>query len=384
MSAGLLLRGAPLWLRAVALGCGWLGAALALNLTILLGVPMATLIESDARPEVGTLSESCALAGYDMPIAPTPAQAAAGEVLLRPISPGPLALLRVPECAREPTAIPSEAASVSILPGGRALFARLRPPEARYEWFLAPGREAAEEPVALAGWTPNRGMPVLLAGGTHAAWVAPRPSEQGYAVREPPYASVVVQELATGKVERKPISGVEAGGWRLLGGAGAAGPFVIQRDGPRRFVSLDGEARASGPAPAQPGPEHDGELTDVVLFERGWVGWDVYAEARRYVVAWDLAGGRGRVEEPRGRGITACAADPAGRFVAYSTSTNLNVGSVPDAVVLLRAADGVELFRRRLPRYARAQVALLAGGFFVWSDSSARPPRVRVLRLPEP
>ncbi|HEY6549202.1 MAG TPA: hypothetical protein VI589_14900, partial [Vicinamibacteria bacterium] len=133
--------------------------------------------------------------------------------------------------------------------------------------------------------------------------------------------------------------------------------------------------------PRQPGPELERLLSEVVLLADGWLGWDVYTEDRRYLVAWDLPGGRGRVEEPKGRGVTAAAADPAGRYVAYSTTTTLSVGSVPDAVALLSTSDGSDLWRRQLPRFARAQVALFAE-HFAWSDSTSVPPRVRVLRLP--
>jgi hypothetical protein len=154
-------------------------------------------------------------------------------------------------------------------------------------------------------------------------------------------------------------------------------------DVPREFRNVGPDGAPLDERPRQPGPGFERMLSEVALQPGGWVGWDIYAEDRRYVVAWDLQGGRGRIDEPKGRGISSAAADPSGRYVAYSTSSTLNVGAVPDAVALLAASDGSDVWRRRLPRYARAQVALFTE-HLAWSDSTAVPPRVRVLRLPAP
>jgi hypothetical protein len=380
---GAALRSRPVWLGLSAQALGAAVLAVPLNIALLVVIPTLTLIERDSRPDVGELDETRTLEGYDLPVAARPGVAAAGHVLLRPSSGPTFVLLRLPGCALEPTAIPVDAAQVSLLPGGRALFARLRPREARYDWFLAPGGDREPRPLALADWTERLPPPVLLSGGAHAAWLEPRQTEAGYAVSEPPWAFLVVLDLATGSARRVPLATVGRGSWRLVGGDGPEGPFRIRRDGPRELLSIDAAGAVSPSRPAQPGPELEGALDELVLFRDGWLGWDVYTERPRYIVAWDLAGGRGRVEEPKGRGISSAAADPRGRFVAYSTTTTLNVGGVPDAVVLVRAADGREIFRRTLPRYTRAQVAL-PDGFFVWSDASVRPGRVRVHPLPPP
>jgi hypothetical protein len=375
----LLRRQAP-WARAGALLLGLCGATVALNLAFLVGIPTLTLIERDSRPEVGDLPEACAASGFDMPFAPTPALARAGRVLVRPLSQGSnLSWLGVPGCALVPTSIPSSAAAVSSETGGATLYALMRPPDARYEWFLA-GADGSTRPLAL-DWRPGLGMPVLLPGGSHVAWLERRLTEAGSAVSEPPFVSLARQPIEGGAAARSPLSGLERGNWRLVEGAGPGGPFLIVSDVPREFRTVESSGALRDERPRQPGPELERLLSEVVLLPDGWLGWDVYTEDRRYLVAWDLPGGRGRVEEPKGRGVTAAAADPAGRYVAYSTTTTLSVGSVPDAVALLRATDGSDLWRRQLPRFARAQVALF-GDHFAWSDSTSVPPRVRVLRLP--
>lgn len=375
-----LLRRQPVSVRGGALLVGLGGATVALNVAFLVVIPTWTLIERDPRPETGDLPEACSASGFDMPFAPPPALARAGRVLLRPLKEGAsLAWLSVPGCTLVPTTIPSHAAAVSSEAGGTTLYALLRPPDARYEWFLA-APDGRSRPLALA-WVQRLGMPVLLPGGSHVAWLEPRLTETGSAVREPPFVSLVVQHVASGSLQHRPLGGLERGNWRLIDGDGPEGPFRILSDVPREFRSIGSDGTLLAGRPRQPGPELERMLSEVTLQPEGWLGWDVYAEDRRYLVAWDLPGGRGRVEEPKGRSITSASADPGGRYVAYSTSTTLNVGSVPDAVALLRASDGSDLWRRRLPRYARAQVALFLE-HLAWSDSTSVPPRVRVLRLP--
>lgn len=383
---GLLLVRRPLWLRGLAAALTLAAATVALNIAILVAIPTATMIEHDPRPDVGELSEACRFAGYDMPYPPSTRLAEAGRAVLRPVAPAAatLALLHLPECVLEPTALPADTAQLSMRPSGAALFAVMRRADASYEWFVAPAGASAPRAVSLGDWNGRDGGPVLVDEGRHAAWLAARRSERGYAVREPPWADLVTFDLATGEERRTTVSGLDRGHWRLLDAPGADGPFLVVRDGDREYARLDASGHALAERPRQPGPEYAQMLSDVLLLEGGWLGWDVYAEERRYVVAWDLPAGRGRVDEPKGRGITSAAADPAGRFVAYSTTPTLNVGRVRDAVVLLDATDGRELFRRSLPSYARAQVALVGGGFFAWSDAREAPGFVRVHPLPAP
>jgi hypothetical protein len=53
-----------------------------------------------------------------------------------------------------------------------------------------------------------------------------------------------------------------------------------------------------------------------------------------------------------------------------SVGTSLNIGKAQDAVYVLSAADGREVFRKYLPRYSRSPVAFLRPHFFVYSDQS--------------
>ena len=89
------------------------------------------------------------------------------------------------------------------------------------------------------------------------------------------------------------------------------------------------------------------------VFRNGWVAWDGYRDTGRYRVAWDIQGAKGLHEIPKGRGITSVSVSPSGRLIAISVTTNLNIGSVRDAVYVLRTSDGREVFRFAVSKTVR-------------------------------
>jgi hypothetical protein len=120
-----------------------------------------------------------------------------------------------------------------------------------------------------------------------------------------------------------------------------------------------------------------------------WLRWDAYREEGPYLLRWSTRHGDGGHQMPLGRSITAAALDPAGEYVAASTTTSLNIGSIDDAVFVLRTRDGTPVWRKAIGRYTRSQVAFLGTDYFVFSDvettgRSDRPltGRVRAFRLP--
>jgi hypothetical protein len=114
-----------------------------------------------------------------------------------------------------------------------------------------------------------------------------------------------------------------------------------------------------------------------------WLAWDAYVESGRYRFAWSTKSGAARRDVPKGRGITAGALEPRGRYVAISTTTALNIGAIADTVLVLRASDGSEVFRRTLPSYARSQVAFLGDDYFAYTEIDSGASRTRVLRIRE-
>ena len=72
-----------------------------------------------------------------------------------------------------------------------------------------------------------------------------------------------------------------------------------------------------------------------------------------------LPGGSGEVEIPRGRSIESLSVAPDGRHIAFSLESRLSIGEIDSAVVLLRSADGQELYRRYHPQFTRTHLAFL-------------------------
>jgi hypothetical protein len=111
----------------------------------------------------------------------------------------------------------------------------------------------------------------------------------------------------------------------------------------------------------------------------GWLAWDAYKDNEPYSITWQLAGDPETYRLPRGRSITSAAVDPAGQYVAVSATTTYSIGAVKDLVLVLRADDHSEVFRKYLPTYSRSQVAFLAPKWFAYDEGGI----VRVLQLPQ-
>jgi hypothetical protein len=119
-------------------------------------------------------------------------------------------------------------------------------------------------------------------------------------------------------------------------------------------------------------------------YEEGqWLAWDAYVEGRPKRAAWSTRAGQGSYTVPRGRGITAAALSTGGKFVAFSTTTELNIGSIADTVLIMRASDGADVFRKTLPAYARSHVAFLGERHFAYTDIAGVTATTRVIVLPE-
>ena len=100
-------------------------------------------------------------------------------------------------------------------------------------------------------------------------------------------------------------------------------------------------------------------------------------------MSWTLDGQSGRHEVPLGSGITDVAVSSDGTYIAISTSSGLNIGSVPDTVYVLRSVDGSEVFRRTLPRYARSQLSILGPRHLAYSRYDGDRQWIEVVELPD-
>ena len=75
--------------------------------------------------------------------------------------------------------------------------------------------------------------------------------------------------------------------------------------------------------------------------------------------------------------------DPDGAYIAISETNAIRDNNVQDAVYVLRARDGKEVWHRHLPRYAGSSLlAFLGEKLFAYTDSDGTHPTVRVLQIP--
>jgi hypothetical protein len=350
----------------------------------MVAIPARALIETEAAVDAGNWKTVCAVA--DMSLAtvrssPDLPLERAGQAWLMGTAVNSYAVLSMPGCRSQPVAFPPSASPVSapfVVPGGRALFSTWDVNAARNTWWTYDGAvRALPRPPA----DPNRATPILSTDGNWAAWVEYIPG----ATVTPLPQQVVIQSLRDEQSRRVSLPRPGRSELVLLGLDMDARELTFYehtsgtRQGSLTVFGLDG-ARRPGPLSAE---GVDPQATTFLRLGSGWVAWDAYRENEPYRIAWSLPNGRGTRRIAKGRGITAVAVDPGGTYVAVSTTTNLNIGNIKDAVFVLRASDGQEVWRRTLPRYARASVAFLSERWFAYTDWDGLHATTRVLQIPD-
>ena len=70
----------------------------------------------------------------------------------------------------------------------------------------------------------------------------------------------------------------------------------------------------------------------------------------------------------KGWGVSSIAPSPDGRYLAIAMANTVSIVDTRDAVYVLRAADGAEVFRRRLPKGTWPSVAFAGADRFLYSD----------------
>jgi hypothetical protein len=254
----------------------------------------------------------------------------------------------------------SAAGYVTYVAGVHALYMTATPPSARQSWFVFDAESSTKVPIGLIGT--NQGQfPILSNDGGSVAWLRP------VAGATPPIQfEAVIQRAGTGDERVVDLSALGSIGLVQLVQLDTKAEEIIVARGLRQlfWVGFDGRVRHTLPKPesVEPQPQTFRLLAD------GWVAWDAYREDLPYRVAWSLRTGHGSLRVPKGRSITALAVSPDRRRIAVSVTSSISVGSTPDAVFVVRVADGAEVFRRYLPKYARARVAFPDPNRFVYTD----------------
>ena len=363
----------------------------------LLALPAHFLIEHDVRAEQRSWKVACRLPNESLVVVGyKPAVVRSGDTMLVSDPTTRLARVAVTDspggetsCAVAGLALPLPTANDApawVGDGGRALMVSTARQTGAQSWLWIAAPDAP--PVRLeepAGRRAADGGPVVSVDGRSVAWLTPVPNSG-----QPPVLAIVVRPLpASAPSSASAPASKPADVVIDLGRLGLAS-FVL-RDvdtvtrevllamNERSFVSLSFDGTPHGP-PLRPDGVHPLHMTFRRLGD-GWVAWDGYKEDG-YTIAWSLPAGSGRHHVPRGRAITDLAVQPDGRLIAVSVTTSLSIGEVRDAVYVLRAADGVEVFRHYLPRYARSVVLFPARDLFAYTDWDGSRATTVVLRVP--
>jgi hypothetical protein len=259
----------------------------------------------------------------------------------------------------------------SVSPGGRAVVQRYDTHGSKRSWWLEDGNGSLTPLEVPPGYLDRDGAPILSVDGRWAGWLLAIP-ESG----PPMLDRVLLRPLdSVGKEKTIDLSGLGPASYVLKKVNMAAEEIEVWRPAGLIAVGFDGKVRRESIGAGETRPQ----ATTYQELGPWWLAWDAYREEGRYRVQWSLKSGSGVHGVPLGRSIHSAAFDESGKLVAVSVGTSLNIGKAQDAVYVLRAADGQEVFRKYLPAYMRSPVAFLEGGYFAYSDRKG----VRVLRVAE-
>ena len=355
------------WRRGAVLPPVAIAVAMALNWAYLIAIPTMFLEEPDTAAEHVSWSMECSA-----PAAFQTNLRTGTELWVRfsAVS-SDYGVLTMPGCKVTAVSLPKPAFTspatleflmdpISASAGGRAIAQMSQPREGRLSWWLTPGAppkpNAAllpiEPPPAHSG---SGGAPVLSTDGQWAAWLEAIPN-----TGPPVLDRVFLRALDSREHERiVDLSGLGPASYSVQKLDMKSGELLLWKTDRLVSVGLDGRLRKEF---GRPGAAHPQSGTYIEMGEN-WLAWDAYREDGNYIVEWWLPSGSGSHRVPLGRSIHSSSVDSRGKWIAVSVGTGLNIGSARDAVYVLSAADGHEVFRKYLPRFTRTPVAFLDGGF---------------------
>jgi hypothetical protein len=357
----------PGWRRAIPLLLAFPLAFLLAQPVFMVAIPTAFLEEPDLARENVSWKTLCSVPDVEQTQFHT-----ASEIWVRYSQhPNQYAVLTMPDCRLARVTLPEPHLSpggkvdfmidvTSVIPGGRAVVRRWETGAGKASWWMVPGPESPLEP--LPGEYAANSAPILSTDTAWTAWI-----ERDRLFLRP--------RNPNGKERVVDLSGLGLGSFVLRRVDVASEEIRLWQNDRLVIAGFDGKLKHEYPRPNGLRPQYN------TFLESGdhWLAWDAYRDADAYLIEWSLPGGGGRHRVPLGRTIHDAAVDDAGKRIAVSVGTSLNIGKAQDAVYVLDAADGREVFRRYLPRYDRSPVAFLQGGYFAYSDLSG----VHVLRVPQ-
>lgn len=376
--ACLLLR--PTWVRGLPLAAWATLFVAAANWTYSSALPSRVLTEGTTTPDLGDWKTVCTVP--DMEVAevrspPDTSLARAGQAWLRANE--EYAVLTMPGCQtrliRKPDAV-SQLDLDFVSPAGVYLLRNWDNKTRQTHWWV--GNGSLRSLSRLPDDSTIFGMPVLSNDGHWVAWLELIPGTKLH--------RAVVQSLNDGQVHLVDIPDQSHSQWTLLATDMERKEltfyeydYTTQRSA---LIMLGLDSKQHDDSIVAQGV--DAQFTTMLHVGSGWVAWDAARDSiERYRVAWSLANGRGIHKALWGRSITAVKVDPDGAYVAISESNAMRGNYFQDAVYVLRASDGKEVWHRNLPSFARSSLAFLGEKSFAYTDSDGAHTTVRVLQIPD-
>ena len=341
-------------------------------------IPTIFLVESDSAPEQGDWARVCELQGEWLDGTGASADLAmerAGEVWTTTADSRRYSILSMPDCRLRPVGIPVIDAGGGVgrgRPGGAALYRTYDKATQKTELYVLPANSAAAihlmPPAELPYWDP------IVIGGGDLAWL-------DHLRKESDVEPVIRIRRSSDSSERTislPRGDCKCRQYQLLAFDDRSGDLLLSFY-PNGLigVGLDGAVRW-GPFTADGLASIGGNLRRV---GEGWVVWDSYRDEGRYRIIWSLPSGSGSREIPKGRSITSVSVNPSGELIAVSTSPSVSLGSIADALFVIKAADGSEIYRRTLPTYSRSNVQFIGNDYLAMYEFEGEKSRVVVLQV---
>lgn len=344
-----LVRGMRWW-KLLLIGAVFPVLLIAVNFTFMYAVPAVVLIAPDWTEDVGQLEQVCF--APDVSIMQVNAGVSlslerSNKAWVRHHNLTGAGILSMPGCKVDLVADFTKGKYNSVNVAGEVLFAT-------YKQTYHVAKTGSKTPREVAPPTGTRNWyPLLTAGGGQLAWLERGPrGAQGR-----PHVIRVRDISGPGNEKTINLDLPIRSSLTLL----EADPphFTIASYSNEIMVADDTGKVIWGPI-SPPGVEN-AQWGFRRVGANGWVAWDGYREKGRHHLVWSLEGGQGEVIMPRGRKIESVAVSPDGRYIAYATEAN-SYFSAQGRLAVLRTADGGIIHRRRLPQFARLQLAFLGNG----------------------